>query len=75
MAFEVNGMTFDINELFQEDTIIQPHFKITFAKLILTDKEKNFAWYIIILRRDGIRRYLIIFTVILCIWRTHGPLQ
>lgn len=33
-------MTFDINELFQEDAIIQPHFKITFAELILTDKEK-----------------------------------
>lgn len=40
-AFGVNGMTSDINELFQEDAIIQPHFKITFIKLILTDKEKK----------------------------------
>jgi len=44
-AFEVNGMTSDISELFQEDAIIQPHFKITFTKLILTDKEKKTLVY------------------------------
>lgn len=44
-AFEVNGLTSDISELFQEDAIIQLHFKITFTKLILTDKEKKTLVY------------------------------